>query len=293
MNGSKQYYFCGVLKIFLERLGLAWQWRSKSMSWRSMHSPFLFGLGRAWHRTRRPWKEEHRPNVEQLRERWRREAASLTYTDQGAGEIGQGPKAQHVVKVKDRLRKSTASAQQARELAALARCIGAQRVVELGTNLGLTTAYLAGEDRRVRTIEGGEALARWAKAGWQQLGLDGRIEGRHGTFEEWVPQWAQSVGQESFGEGWDLVYIDGDHRGEALRRWVAVCAPALRANRGGDRPSAIVCDDIRWNRDMWEAWRALSGSEEWDFVVDRGQYGVLVKHPGVRHGTARMALRIR
>jgi predicted O-methyltransferase YrrM len=257
-----------------------------------MHSPFLFGLGQAWHRTRRPWREEHRPEVERLRARWRLEDQTFTYTDQGAGEIGQGPKVQHVIRVRDRLRKSTASAQQARELAALARWIGAERAVELGTNLGLTTAYLAGAGRRVWTVEGGEALANWAQGGWEELGLAGSIAGVRGTFESVVPGAAAGVATEPGGEGWDLVYIDGDHRGAALRRWVEVAAPALRANRGGDRPSVIVCDDIRWNREMWSAWSELAKSGRWDFVVDRGAYGVLVRHPGAHQGPVHVALRI-
>ena len=89
-----------------------------------------------------------------------------------------------------------------------------------------------------------------------------------------------------------MVYIDGDHRGAALRRWVEVAAPALRANRGGDRPSVIVCDDIRWNREMWAAWSELARSGRWDFVVDRGAYGVLVRHPGAHQGPVHVALRI-
>lgn len=279
-----------------------------AVSWRGMHSPFLYGLGRAWYRTGGASREEHRPDVEALRRAWSREAAGWTMAEWGSGSVragggateaksgGEGGRRRVAVRVRDRIRWSTAPARQARELAALARWMGAQQVLELGTNLGLTSAYLAGNGRRVLTVEGDARLASWAAAGWRQTESGGRIEGVVARFEEVVPGWCTArdgtgmAGAGAGAEPWDLVFVDGDHRSEAVHRWVDAVAPALRANRGGDRPSAVVVDDIRWNADMWAAWNRLAAEDRWDFVIDRGAYGVLVRHPGVRHPTVRVAL---
>jgi predicted O-methyltransferase YrrM len=60
---------------------------------------------------------------------------------------------------------------------------------------------------------------------------------------------------------YDLIFIDGNHRGAALIRYVNELAPCL------SEKGVIVCDDIHWSRDMEAAWDELIQENRWTYVL--------------------------
>ncbi len=117
-----------------------------------------------------------------------------------------------------------------------------QRLLELGTHLGMGTLYLhaAAPDAELHTIEASETLVRYARRHFALLGA--RIKTHTGLFSKILP---------GLSGPWDLIYIDGDHRGMALECYVAQLYPHLREK------GWLVCDDIYWSRDMWRSWQKL------------------------------------
>lgn len=120
--------------------------------------------------------------------------------------------------------------------------IAPQRILELGTHVGFGTAYLAmaAPHAEIHTIEASPALVRRASQHFRLLGIRPTLH--IGTFEHILPRLTGT---------WDVIYIDGDHRGRALLRYGLWLAPRL-TTRG-----ILICDDIFWSRDMYKGWRRL------------------------------------
>lgn len=210
---------------------------------------------------------ERHEDVEALKQQWRKDLTPLTATDAGAGSRRLGPRT--VSKI---ARNAVKSAAEAGRLARLADGLQAKRILELGTCLGTTTAVLARTGAHVTTIEADPTLASLAAEGWRQLGVREQVDGQVGTFDERLSvleaRW-HAAGH----AGFELIFIDGHHQGNALKRYVERLRPKLAAGR----VAAMVCDDIRWSPDMWRAWNELA--KDWPVAVDLGGMGLLLDGP--------------
>lgn len=247
---------------FFFQLGAWTRWGLAAKSWRRTHPPHLF----AWFEAmRRPARHG---DLEELRRQFEQDETPLTAPDAGAGSRVAGVRT--VGKV---ARTALKSAREAGRLARLAEALGAERVLELGTCLGLTTAALARAGAHVTTVEADPVLAAAAQEGWVRTGCANRIEGHVGTFAQCLPRLMERWRHEGH-PGFDLIFIDGHHDGAATLRYVEQLRPWLR---DGERPAVIVCDDIRWSPSMWAAWQELR--EGWPVAVDLGGSGWLVQGP--------------
>jgi len=123
---------------------------------------------------------------------------------------------------------------QGKLLQVLARAIGAQRILEVGTLAGYSAIWLARalpEDGRLVTIEADPAHADVARANLAAAGLAGRVELRVGLALDVLPRLA-AEGQGPF----DLVFVDADKENiPAYFRW------AHRLSRPG---ALIVVDNV-------------------------------------------------
>jgi len=136
-----------------------------------------------------------------------------------------------------------------------------QCILELGTHLGLGTLYLhaAAPEATIHTIEASKTLAMYARRHFNLSGA--RIHTHIGQFDQILP---------TLSGPWDIIYIDGDHRGIALETYIAWLYPHLR--EGG----WFICDDIYWSRDMWHSWQKLK-HRYWKQVHTIYPFGFLQK----------------
>lgn len=126
------------------------------------------------------------------------------------------------------------------------------RILEMGTSLGVTTAYLAASGWDVETWEGCKNTAEYARCNWQGLGYDGKIKSKIGTFNALL--------NEDKG-GWDVVFLDGHHDGPSTIKYVEILKTKL--NPGG----AILIDDIDWSESMKIAWERLLEDPHWNITM--------------------------
>lgn len=119
-------------------------------------------------------------------------------------------------------------------------------ILELGTSLGISTLALAlaAPERRVVTVEGCPALAEIASENLRRHGA-ANTEVLNMDFTS-----ALSL-LRSEGTRVSMAFIDGNHRGEALKQYVSEISTM------GDE-MIIVADDIHLNRDMYNTWRSLA-----------------------------------
>lgn len=144
-----------------------------------------------------------------------------------------------------------------------------RRILELGTSLGLTTAYLAVADSRaqVLTLEGDPASAAIARETFGQLGLT-NVKLLEGEFSVTL---AQALAQ--LDGPLDYVFFDGNHRYEPTLDYVRRCLPHRHAG------SLFILDDIHWSAEMERAWEAVKALPEVTLTIDLFAVGLVFFRP--------------
>ncbi|WP_432712012.1 O-methyltransferase [Pedobacter sp.] len=130
-------------------------------------------------------------------------------------------------------------------------------IIELGTCLGLTTAYLAKAcpQAHVLTVEGCPQTAAVAAQNFKALQLS-NVELQVGNFDELLPVIIEAQPQI------DFVYIDGNHRKEATLNYFKWCLPKVGEH------SLLIFDDIYWSKGMKEAWEEIKAHPQVTVTID-------------------------
>ncbi|MCT4560690.1 MAG: class I SAM-dependent methyltransferase [Crocinitomicaceae bacterium] len=127
--------------------------------------------------------------------------------------------------------------------------------LEFGTSLGMGTRYLSLGCDEVISIEGCANTARFARRHFQTIKATNIIL-IESTFDDYL------LSPQTF----DLVYIDGNHQGEFLEKYIARL-------REVSPHCLFVCDDIRWSKDMRNSFKKLT--KDFKYSMDLYQMGVL------------------
>ena len=248
-----------------------------------VHSPYLFEWVRMVMMDKNSfyiWGE-----IERCREKMLRDERELEFVDYGSGKLkGENGKLKgengERRRVCDIARRSLAKRKYAQMLSRLVNWLGASHrlengsetayslefrgltIVELGTSLGVTTAYMAAMDSRNRvvTFEGCEAVANIAKENWKALNIN-NIECRIGKID--VEQLARDI------EHLDVAFIDANHTYEGTCKYFDVLAGKVREK------SVIVVDDIHYSEEMEKAWKAICADERVTSTIDLYQMGLV------------------
>ena len=138
-------------------------------------------------------------------------------------------------------------------------------VLELGTSLGLTTAYLAAADSRHRvvTFEGCPNVAAVARETFAALHL-ANIELMEGNLDDTLGPTLAALGAPV-----DFVFFDGNHRRGPTLRYFEQCL----ANAHED--SVFVFDDIHWSAEMEQAWDAIRAHPTVTVTIDLFHIGLV------------------
>ena len=263
-----------------------------------VHSPYLFEWVRMVMMDKNSfyiWGE-----IERFREKMLRDERELEFVDYGSGKLkGENGKLKGANgerrRVCDIARRSLAKRKYAQMLSRLVNWLGASHslengsgtayslefrgltIVELGTSLGVTTAYMAAMDSRNRvvTFEGCEAVANMARENWKALNIN-NIECRVGEID--VEQLTRDI------EHLDVAFIDANHTCVSTCGYFDVLAGKVREK------SVIVVDDIHYSEEMEKAWKAICADERVTSTIDLYQMGLVFfdKHYWKRHYTMRL-----
>jgi len=225
-----------------------------------LHSPFVFGLYTSVVRHTGPYKAY--AAVEARRQQLLSSPGSISVTDFGAGShTGAGRQR----RVADIARTAAKPKKLAQLLFRLANYFRPATILELGTSLGLTTAYLAAADSRSRvvTFEGCPNVAAVARETFAALNL-GNIEIVEGNLDHTLAPTLATLGAPV-----DFVFFDGNHRYEPTLRYFEQCL----AHRTDE--SIFVFDDIHWSEDMERAWETIKAHPDVRLTVDLFYIGLV------------------
>jgi len=228
----------------LPQLGLRYlqyQLRASNGKGHGMHSPFVFDfITRVLNdRTAYPAYQK----VEALRSRLKKSTEVIPVEDFGAGSVYRSAYQRSIGSI---ARHAAKPAKYGQLLHRMVRHYSPVNLLELGTSLGITSAYLAtgSPGAKLVTMEGATAIAGCARANLASLGLE-QVEVIVGNFESTLPGFLKQAGVI------DLAFIDGNHRKEPTLRYFE----QLLSHQGND--SIFIFDDIHWSREMEEAWAAI------------------------------------
>jgi predicted O-methyltransferase YrrM len=217
-----------------------------------MHSPFVFQFILNVLNNKQGYVAPL--EIEKLREALLRQKERLVIEDFGAGS--------RISKTKERSIGELAKAalkpkKYSQLLYRLVKYYEPKTVLELGTSLGTTTAYLAkaAPDATIITIEGSEAIRQVALSNFKKLGIE-NIESLQGNFDDVLPTVIANLS--TIG----LAYIDGNHRYQPTMDYFH----QLLAKAHND--TILVFDDIHWSAEMEQAWKEIQQHPSVQCTID-------------------------
>lgn len=217
-----------------------------------MHSPFVFDFIL---NVLNNGKDYTPPtSIEAIRNELLQNKAVLEIEDLGAGSRVHASKKKSVTQLAGAALKPKKYAQL---LFRLVKHYGPRTIIELGTSLGVTTAYLATAhpSSQVITIEGSEAIAEIARNNFQKLQLS-NIQSLQGNFDAVLPSVIQQ--QSSI----DLAYVDGNHRYQPTLHYFEQILEKTNSH------SILVFDDIHWSQEMERAWEEIKAHPAVQYTID-------------------------
>ena len=293
--------------VYLYRVSswLKHQLTARNTGGHGVHSPYLFEWVRmvmSDKNTYYVWDE-----IEEIRQEMLKDTRELEFVDYGSGgPLPTSPskgRSANMRRVCDIAKGSLARRKEAQLLARLVGWLGRPlltspsmggigdeasedrkglTIVELGTSLGVTTAYLAAMDSRnkVVTYEGCPAVAEVARANWEKLGLSNIAcvvgEITVDSLQLTVDSLQLAVDRLS---GIDVAFIDANHTCEATLTYFNALASRVHEK------SVVVVDDIHYNEDMEKAWKAICADERVTTTMDLYRMGLVFfdKHYWRKH----------
>ncbi len=246
-----------VLGDYLHRIRARWRhgWRARNTRGNGIHSPRLFYIVTAL----LPDADAYYcfRDIERQRERLLRAERKLQVQDYGTGVSGERS-------IQTIAKHSLATRKEAQMLFRLVNDIHPITLVELGTSLGITTAYLAkaAGTSKVVTFEGSEQVLCVAQDVWKRLGI-GNVESIVGNIDTNLPLWLKQQ------EKVDFAFIDANHTEEAT-----CCYFDLLANHCGQY-SVVVIDDIHFSSAMEKAWKRIQQDTRVTSTMDLYDMGIV------------------
>ena len=162
------------------------------------------------------------------------------------------------------LKNSAKSPRLAQLLQRLCASNHSQYIIELGTNLGISTAYLASNNTHshVYTLEGQPELCRLAQNNFSTLNLQ-NINIIEGNINNTLPKLIQQLPQI------DLLFIDANHQYQATLDYYKLAKTKTHKN------SIIIFDDIHWSEGMQQAWNEIRQDPDIRLSIDIFHMGIV------------------
>lgn len=224
-----------------------------------VHSPFVFDFIQTVLRDKRHFYAFD--TLEQLRTDLLQKNDTILVSDMGAGShSGAGTER----RIADITRMAARTPQQGRFLFRLMQRYPYQTVLELGTSMGMGTAYLAlgNTNASIHSIEGCANIAAQARHNLQSIGIKS-VQIHEGNFDTVLKDVLCLEPQ------WDLIFIDGNHREEPTWRYFNEACGFLSEH------GVMVFDDIHWSKGMKAAWEKIRSDQRVRLSLDLYYFGLV------------------
>lgn len=216
-----------------------------------IHSPFVFDF--ICNVLNRKTNFREIGDIEAIRKELKKNNNQITTTDLGAGSIHCSVNERMIC---DIAKKSLKSRKHATLFYRMIKYYNPEKILELGTSLGITTCYLAkaNPSAEVITIEGCDKIADIARENAGKLGLK-NISFITGNFDALLDDTVKKQKP-------NFIFFDGNHTQEATIRYFETCLSYVNNN------SIFVFDDINWSDGMKKAWGKIKDHHRVVVTID-------------------------
>ena len=195
--------------------------------------------------------------IEKLRRELENDQQKFYLTDFGTG-------VDRVTTIGKVARRSLNNSKYSQLLYRMVRAARPDTILELGTSLGISTAYMAKARTSAQcyTFEGCPQVAKIAAGNFDKLSIKNieiiqdNIDNSLALFLEKTP-------------ALDFVFIDANHTSKALNHYFELIMPKITEK------SVVVIDDINWSNDMWKAWEQIRKHPRVVSSLDIFGFGIL------------------
>ncbi|MCA0931458.1 class I SAM-dependent methyltransferase [Lutimonas saemankumensis] len=153
-----------------------------------------------------------------------------------------------------------------------------ENVLEIGTSLGISTAYMSigAPEAKITTLEGCSSTAGVAKKQFEKFKMN-NIKVVEGKFDKTLDLVLKN-------QQYDLIFFDGNHQKRPTIEYFEKCLKAAHED------SIFIFDDIHWSVEMEEAWEYIKNHGSVKLSVDTFKWGLVFFHTGreKQHFTLRL-----
>lgn len=227
------------------------------------HSPFVYNFIGQVLNDRRGYAEFN--PVETLRKELLLSPDVVEVEDFGAGSVRGTKKQRKIAEIARLAAKPKKYAQLLFKIVRHYRCVP---VIELGTSLGITTAYLAeaSSGTRLISMEGSPRIADLARKNIASLHLE-NVEIITGNFDETFSDVLSNIDKPG------LIFFDGNHRYEPTIRYFKQAMVYRKET------SIFIFDDIHWSEEMEKAWEEIKNHPAVTCTIDLFFIGLVFFNP--------------
>jgi len=141
-------------------------------------------------------------------------------------------------------------------------------ILEMGTSLGISTAYLSigNPQATITTLEGAESIASIAMENFAKLRIK-NIRLVYGNFDDTLPVLLKNY------KKIDFAFVDGNHKKQATLDYFN------QILNKSDEQTIMVFDDIHWSKGMEEAWDEIKNHPKTILSLDFFSFGIVFFNP--------------
>lgn len=247
-------------KFQLLRKYIRYKVQSSNGKGHGVHSPFVFNFITQILNDKRSFYSFNA--IESLRDKLKKNQTVLTIEDFGAGSRVNSHYQRSVSSIANSALKPAKFGQL---LFRMVNYYQPSTILELGTSLGITTAYLASANTHaeVITMEGASEIAKVASNNFRSLNLN-NVRVIQGNFDETLVSALQTIPQKI-----DFAFLDGNHRKDPTINYFHALLPKIHDH------SILIFDDVHWSSEMEEAWDYVKNYEAVTLSIDLFFIGIV------------------
>ncbi|WP_136152040.1 O-methyltransferase [Flavobacterium sangjuense] len=139
-----------------------------------------------------------------------------------------------------------------------------ERILEIGTSLGLATSALSlgNSKAKITTLEGCPNTLIQCQYQLQKFNIN-NVECVNTEFKNYLQN------SQLQASNFQLIYFDGNHSKQATLDYFELLLPTIT------NESVWIFDDIHWSNDMTEAWKIIKKHPKVTVTIDTFQWGIV------------------